>query len=88
MKYLIDVSDYQGDAVMSHLLKFKLRNKVSITNVSNDYKVWSVMAPSNESFENVKESLLDKTYGSILPGTSVFVDPRVPELGIQFSSPL
>jgi folate-binding Fe-S cluster repair protein YgfZ len=82
--YLMDVSKEQTEEIMGQLLKFKLRSKIQIKDVTNDFKVWTVLGLENES--DVKEataSLLDQTYGAVKPGTVVINDPRLPSLGVR-----
>jgi folate-binding protein YgfZ len=83
--YLLDCDDKFVLELINYLLKYKLRSKVEIKNISNDYTVGIL---SIEKFKEIQKSEGKETDTIKYRQSILFVDPRKKELGARLLSNL
>ncbi len=83
--YLLDCDNEFTKEIINYLLKYKLRSKIEITDISTDYVVGLI---SSEKFLDIQESE-NKTYDTIeFRDSPLFLDPRNKNLGARILSSL
>ncbi len=83
--YLLDCDNEFTKEIMNYLLKYKLRSKIEITDISRDYVIGLI---SSEKFLDIQESE-NKTDDTIeFRGSPLFLDPRNKNLGARILSSL
>ncbi len=83
--YLLDCDNKFTKEIINYLLKYKLRSKIEITDISTDYVIGLI---SSEKFLNIQESE-NKTDNTIeFRDSPLFLDPRNKNLGARIVSSL
>ena len=83
--YLLDCDNKFTNEIINYLLKYKLRSKIEITDVSTDYIIGLI---SSEKFLDIQESE-NKTDDTIqFRDSPLFLDPRNKNLGARILSSL
>ena len=83
--YLLDCDNEFTKEIINYLLKYKLRSKIEITNISTDYVIGLI---SSEKFLDIQESE-NKTDDTIeFRDSPLFLDPRNKNLGARILSSL
>ena len=83
--YLLDCDNEFTKEIMNYLLKYKLRSKIEITDISTDYVIGLI---SSEKFLDIQESE-NKTDDTIeFRDSPLFLDPRNKNLGARILSTL
>ncbi len=83
--YLLDCDNEFTKEIINYLLKYKLRSKVEITDISTNYVIGLI---SSEKFLDIQESE-NKTDDTIeFRGSPLFLDPRNKNLGARILSSL
>ena len=83
--YLLDCDNQFTDEIINYLLKYKLRSKIEITDISKDYVIGLI---NSEKFLDIQKSA-NKTYDTIeFRGSPLFLDPRNKNLGARIISSL
>ena len=83
--YLLDCDNEFTKEIMNYLLKYKLRSKIEITDISTDYVIGLI---SSEKFLDIQESE-SKTDDTIeFRDSPLFLDPRNKNLGARILSSL
>ena len=83
--YLLDCDNEFTKEIMNYLLKYKLRSKIEITDISTDYVIGLI---SSEKFLDIQESE-NKTDDTIeFRDSPLFLDPRNKNLGARILSSL
>ena len=85
---LLDCHVSQKDAILKHLKRYKLRAKVNIRDVSDDYSVWAVLPslPAGQQPANGEADVFNVGDDDVAVGGGGVVlhtmsDPRLPALG-------
>ena len=83
--YLLDCDNKFTNEIINYLLKYKLRSKIEITDISTDYVIGLI---SSEKFLDIQESE-NKTDDTIeFRDSPLFLDPRNKNLGARILSSL
>ena len=83
--YLLDCDKQFTDEIINYLLKYKLRSKIEITDISKDYVIGLI---SSEKFVDIQKSE-NKTGNTIeFRDSPLFLDPRNKKLGARILSSL
>ena len=83
--YLLDCDNKFTNEIINYLLKYKLRSKIEITDISKDYVIGLINA---EKFLDIRKSE-NKTEDTIeFRGSPLFLDPRNKNLGARIVSSL
>ena len=83
--YLLDCDNEFTKEIINYLLKYKLRSKIEITDISTDYVIGLI---SSEKFLDIQESE-NKTDDTIeFRNSPLFLDPRNKNLGARIVSSL
>ena len=83
--YLLDCDNEFTKGIINYLLKYKLRSKIEITDISTDYVIGLI---SSEKFLDIQESE-NKTDDTIeFRDSPLFLDPRNKNLGARILSSL
>ena len=83
--YLLDCDNKFSNEIINYLLKYKLRSKIEITDISTDYVIGLI---SSEKFLDIQESE-NKTDDTIeFRDSPLFLDPRNKNLGARILSSL
>ena len=83
--YLLDCDNEFTKEIINYLLKYKLRSKIEIKDISTDYVIGLI---SSEKFLDIQESE-NKTDDTIeFRGSPLFLDPRNKNLGARIVSSL
>ena len=83
--YLLDCDNEFTKEIINYLLKYKLRSKIEITDISTDYVIGLI---SSEKFLDIQESE-NKTEDTIeFRDSPLFLDPRNKNLGARILSSL
>ena len=83
--YLLDCDNQFTDEIINYLLKYKLRSKIEITDISKDYVIGLI---NLEKFVDIQKSE-NKTEDTIeFKGSPLFLDPRNKNLGARIVSSL
>ena len=83
--YLLDCDNQFTGEIINYLLKYKLRSKIEITDISKDYVIGLINA---EKFLDIRKSE-NKTEDTIeFRGSPLFLDPRNKNLGARIISSL
>ena len=83
--YLLDCDKQFTDEIINYLLKYKLRSKIEITDISKDYVIGLI---SSEKFTDIQKSE-NKTGNTIeFRDSPLFLDPRNKKLGARILSSL
>ena len=83
--YLLDCDNEFTKEIINYLLKYKLRSKIEITDISTDYVIGLI---SSEKFLDIQESE-NKTDDTIeFRDSPLFLDPRHKNLGARILSSL
>ena len=83
--YLLDCDNKFTKEIINYLLKYKLRSKIEITDISTDYVIGLI---SSEKFLDIQENE-NKTDDTIeFRDSSLFLDPRNKSLGARILSSL
>ena len=83
--YLLDCDNQFTDEIINYLLKYKLRSKIEITDISKDYVIGLI---NLEKFLDIQKSE-NKTEDTIeFKGSPLFLDPRNKNLGARIVSSL
>ena len=83
--YLLDCYNEIKDDLIKHLLKYKLRSKIDIKDLSSSYVVGII---SKDKFEEVQKTLNSKEKTILYRESPCFVDTRLPSLGARILSSL
>jgi folate-binding protein YgfZ len=83
--YLLDCPIEIKDDLIKHLLKYKLRSKIEIKDLSNSHVVGII---SKDKFEEIQETLGSKEKTVLYRESPCFVDNRLPSLGARILSSL
>ena len=83
--YLLDCDNKFTNEIINYLLKYKLRSKIEIKNISTEYVIGLITL---EKFADIQKSE-NKTSDTIeFRNSPLFLDPRNKKLGARISSPL
>ena len=83
--YLLDCDNQFTNEIINYLLKYKLRSKIEILDISKDYVIGLI---NSEKFLDIQKSE-NKTGDTIeFRGSPLFLDPRNNNLGARIVSPL
>ena len=83
--YLLDCDNKFTNEIINYLLKYKLRSKVEISNISKDYVIGLI---NSEKFLDIRKNE-NKTGDTIeFRGSPLFLDPRNNNLGARIVSSL
>ena len=83
--YLLDCDNQFTNEIINYLLKYKLRSKIEITDISEDYVIGII---NSEKFLNIQKSE-NKTGDTIeFRDSPLFLDPRNKNLGARIVSTL
>ena len=83
--YLLDCDNQFTNEIINYLLKYKLRSKIEITDISKDYVIGLI---NSEKFLDIQKSE-NKTDDTIeFRGSPLFLDPRNKNLGARILSTL
>ncbi len=83
--YLLDCDNKFTDEIINYLLKYKLRSKIEIKNISSEYLIGLI---TTEKFADIQKSE-NKTGDTIeFRGSPLFLDPRNKNLGARIVSSL
>ena len=83
--YLLDCDNQFTNEIINYLLKYKLRSKIEITDISKDYVIGLI---NSEKFLDIQKSE-NKTEETIeFRGSPLFLDPRNKNLGARIVSSL
>ena len=83
--YLLDCDNQFTNEIINYLLKYKLRSKIEITDISEDYVIGII---NSEKFLDIQKSE-NKTDDTIeFRGCPLFLDPRNKKLGARIVSKL
>ena len=83
--YLLDCDNKFTNEIINYLLKYKLRSKIEITDISKNYVIGLITL---EKFADIQKSE-NKTSDTIeFRNSPLFLDPRNKKLGARISSPL
>ena len=83
--YLLDCDNKFTNEIINYLLKYKLRSKIEITDISKDYVIGLI---NSEKFLDIQKSE-NKTDDTIeFRGSPLFIDPRNKNLGARILSTL
>ena len=83
--YLLDCDNEFTKEIINYLLKYKLRSKIEITDISKDYVIGLI---SSEKFLDIRKNE-NKTGDTIeFRGSPLFLDPRNKNLGARILSTL
>ena len=83
--YLLDCDNKFTNEIINYLLKYKLRSKIEMTDISNDYVIGLI---SSEKFLDIQKNE-NKTGDTIeFRGNPLFLDPRNNNLGARVVSSL
>ena len=78
--YLLDCDNKFTDEIINYLLKYKLRSKIEIKNISMEYVIGLI---TSEKFADIQKSE-NKTEDTIeFKGSPLFLDPRNKNLGAR-----
>ena len=83
--YLLDCDDKFTNEIINYLLKYKLRSKIEITDISKDYVIGLV---NPEKFLAIQKSENKSDDTIEFRGSPLFLDPRNNNLGARIVSPL
>ena len=83
--YLLDCHMELKDDLIQHLLKYKLRSKIEIKNLSSSHVVGII---SKDKFEEIQKELNSKEKTVIYRESPCFIDSRLPFLGARILSSL
>jgi folate-binding protein YgfZ len=81
--YFLDCDNEFTKEIVDHLLKYKLRSKVEIKDITSKYVVGAI---SLEKFEEIQNSEKINTQTVPYKGSLVFLDPRKKKLGARILS--
>ena len=81
--YFLDCDNEFTKEIVDHLLKYKLRSKVEIKDITSKYVVGAI---SLEKFEEIQNSEKINTQTVPYKGSLVFLDPRKKKLGARVLS--
>jgi hypothetical protein len=81
--YFLDCDNEFTKEIVDHLLKYKLRSKVEIKDITSKYVVGAI---SLEKFEEIQNSEKINTQTVPYKGSPVFLDPRKKKLGARILS--
>ena len=83
--YLLDCDNQFTDEIINYLLKYKLRSKIEITDISKDYVIGLI---SSEKFADIQKS--ERKTGNTIEfrDSPLFLDPRNKKLGARILSSL
>ena len=81
--YFLDCDNEFTKEIVDHLLKYKLRSKVEIKDITSKYVVGAI---SLEKFEEIQNSEKINTQTVPYKGNLVFLDPRKKKLGARILS--
>ena len=83
--YLLDCDNQFTNEIINYLLKYKLRSKIEISDISKDYVIGLI---NSEKFLDIQKNE-NKTGDTIeFRGSPLFLDPRNNNLGARIVSPL
>ena len=83
--YLLDCDNKFTNEIINYLLKYKLRSKIEISDISKDYVIGLI---NSEKFLDIQKNE-NKTGDTIeFRGSPLFLDPRNNNLGARIVSPL
>ena len=83
--YLLDCDNKFTNEIINYLLKYKLRSKIEISDISKDYVIGLI---NSEKFLDIQKNE-NKTGNTIeFRGSPLFLDPRNNNLGARIVSPL
>ena len=83
--YLLDCDNKFTNEIINYLLKYKLRSKIEISDISKDYIIGLI---NSERFLDIQKNE-NKTSDTIeFRGSPLFLDPRNNNLGARIVSPL
>ena len=83
--YLLDCDNQFTKEIINYLLKYKLRSKIEITDISTDYVIGLI---SSKKFLDIQESENKTDYTIEFRDSPLFLDPRNKNLGARILSPL
>ena len=83
--YFLDCDSEFSKELIDHLLKYKLRSKIEIKDLSSSYVVGIVSLSKLEEMQKIIEKKLNKIE---LKKKNLFIDPRKKELGGRLLAPL
>ena len=83
--YLLDCHIEIKDDLVKHLIKYKLRSKVVMKDLSSSHAVGII---SKDKFEEIQEELSSKEKTVLYRESPCFVDTRLPSLGARILSSL
>ena len=81
--YFLDCDNEFTKEIVDHLLKYKLRSKVEIKDITSKYVVGAI---SLEKFEEIQNSEKINTQTVPYKGSPVFLDPRKKKMGARILS--
>ena len=83
--YLLDCDNEFTKEIINYLLKYKLRSKIEITDISTDYVIGLI---SSKKFLDIQESENKTDYTIEFRDSPLFLDPRNKNLGARILSSL
>ena len=83
--YFLDCPVKSKDDLTKHLLKYKLRSKIEIKDLSSSHAVGII---SKDKFEEIQEALSSKEKTVLYRESPCFIDTRLPSLGARILSSL
>ena len=83
--YLLDCSENSTSELIKDLSKYKLRSKVEIDDLSNEFVIGVI---NNLKFKELQEELKSNENTITYRDTPIFLDPRNKDLGARIISPL
>jgi len=83
--YFLDCPVKSKDDLTEHLLKYKLRSKIEIKDLSSSHAVGII---SKDKFEEIQEALNSKEKTVLYRESPCFIDTRLPSLGARILSSL
>jgi len=79
--FLIQTHRRLAELLFKHLQQYKLRNKITLTDVSHQYSVWQVMSVNPDQLHKIV------LHNNEQPDAIAFMDPRLPRLGARMVLP-
>ena len=86
----MDFASFHTESLLSLLKKYKLRNQVEITNVSEEFTQFQIWGPNVDEIylqrmghKEVRSPLSGALTLEKSPWTSACIDPRAPGMGIR-----
>ena len=83
--YFLDCDNEFTEEIIEYLSKYKLKSKIEIKNLSSIYTIGII---SLEKFSEIKVTEKKNTHTILYRESSIFIDPRVKDLGARILSSL